>query len=238
MNKTYIIIPCYNPNESFVKFFNELKLQLGKNIQCIVVSDGSDLSKLELVKNTMSNTDFVKLLSYSPNRGKGFAIKVAIKHLLDKYPDSTFNIITADCDGQHLVSDILNFIRLLNCNSSDHLLLGVRKYSGWMPTHSKLGHFLSNNAFKILFKIELEDTHCGLRGFNSTVAQSLLKLPWNRFDFELAMIPYCYQRYELVTEDVQGIYNKEEYSTTYTLRDWWLNLKSLLQIHRYLKRNK
>lgn len=238
MTKTFIIIPCYNPNYSFTRFFNALSKYLTASVECIIVSDGNSEERLMLIEHTIQDAPHTHLLAYPNNQGKGFAIKYAISYLLDKYPDIVFNIITADADGQHAIDDIFNFVKLMEIDPDCHLLLGIRRYGSWIPFHSKLGHFLSNILYRILFKLELEDTHCGLRGFNSIVAQDLLNLPWNRFDFEAAMIPYCANKYYLVTEYVKGIYNKEEYKTTYRLRDWWYNLKSMLKIYRFLRRSK
>ena len=237
MIKTFIIIPCYNPDYSFTRFFNNLHKYLNEDVQCLVVSDGSSEECLMLIEHTIQNKPFTQLLAYPNNQGKGFAIKYGISYLLEKNQDVKFNIITADCDGQHLVNDIIKFVERLQNDPLNHLLLGIRDYDSWIPFHSRLGHFLSNIGFKIFFNINLKDTHCGLRGFNSNIAKQLLMLPWNRFEFELAMIPYCVKNYFIVTEHIKGVYDKAQYKTTYRIKDWWYNLKSFFEIRKFLKRN-
>ena len=135
----------------------------------------------------------------------------------------------ADCDGQHTVSDILATAN--TTQTTDQLVLGVREYSGeWMPWKSRLGHALSNFIYKVLFGLKLTDTHCGLRGFNRKIAEYLLSIPGNRFDFECAMIPLCAKRFGLQLQSIVGIYDKATYKTTYKLlRDWWLICVVLLK---------
>lgn len=236
MNKIFIVIPCYNPPSAFKDFYNQLRPLLTDDINCLIVNDGSTADKLAYINEVICQDPYTMLVSYPENQGKGSAIKTGITFLLNSYPKlADFYIITADCDGQHSVEDINKFINYIIEASDDKLMLGVRTFSGWVPFHSKIGHAISNYLYNKLFKIKLPDVHCGLRSFNKNIAVKLLELPYNRFDFECAMIPYCNKLFGITPIEIAGIYNKQNYSTTYNMRDWFLNLKTLFQINSFLK---
>ena len=94
--KYTIIIPSLNPNEKLIKLVNEL-IDFGMN-DIIVINDGSSVEYDKIFNNLPKE---VKLLKHSINKGKGEALKTAIKEV------NSDGFITVDADGQHKVSDVI-----------------------------------------------------------------------------------------------------------------------------------
>ena len=76
--KLSIIIPIYNEENTISKIVDIIKkIDLGKiDKEIVVVDDGSNDNSLNVLK-TIKN---IKLIAHQRNKGKGAAIKTAIKH--------------------------------------------------------------------------------------------------------------------------------------------------------------
>ena len=99
--KCCVIVPTYN-NEKTLNRVIDGVLNYCKNV--IVVCDGATDSSLDILKQYEQK---IELLSYTPNRGKGNALRQGFKHATKLGFDYA---ITIDSDGQHYPKDIPNFI--------------------------------------------------------------------------------------------------------------------------------
>ena len=104
--------------------------------------------------------------------GKGAALKTGIRAAAEYFPNDT-GIVTADGDGQHLTKDILRVSEELSENPGS-LVLGVRDFSGRnVPWRSRFGNRFTSFFFRITNGVRLSDTQTGLRGFSSTLYDTL-----------------------------------------------------------------
>ena len=69
-----VIIPCYNEEEN-IKTCVERVPKLGTATEIVVVDDGSKDKTATIVKLLQKKHKNLKLVSYKPNKGKGYAIK-------------------------------------------------------------------------------------------------------------------------------------------------------------------
>lgn len=77
-----IIIPCYNEEENLCSYTKELFPHLDKlktKYEIILVNDGSKDKTLAMMKKLKKDNNKIKIVSYSPNGGLGYAIKNGIK---------------------------------------------------------------------------------------------------------------------------------------------------------------
>jgi glycosyltransferase involved in cell wall biosynthesis len=148
-----VIIPTYN-NEQTIKSVIDSVLKFTDHI--IVVNDGATDNTAEIL-NQFSQ---LNILSYSPNRGKGIALRTGIKTALEK---GYRYAITIDSDGQHFADDITVFIDKIE-QEPNSLLIGARNlHQENMPKKNTFGNKFSNFWFMLFTGINLPDTQSGYR---------------------------------------------------------------------------
>ena len=187
MNESFcIIIPAYKPGEGFAEFIKEIR----QNTSCpiIVIDDGSGEEYKDIFEIAVKTSECC-LISYVPNKGKGYALKEGFKAFLEKYAsDPNFKgVVTADADGQHLLEDILKIGSDLD-SEQDKLILGVRRFKKDVPARSKFG----NNVTKLVYRIaggnKITDTQTGLRGIPTGFLKNIIQLEGFRYEYEMNML--------------------------------------------------
>ena len=114
-HKICVLIPTYN-NEQTLKSVIDSVLEFTTNI--LVVNDGSTDSTSQI----LSNYNNIKIVSYTQNQGKGFALRTGFKEAVQLGYDYA---ITIDSDGQHFAKDLPAFIQKLE-EVGPCLIIGAR----------------------------------------------------------------------------------------------------------------
>lgn len=176
----YLVIPAYNPDINLLllaeAFADNPELQL------IVVDDGSLAQAQDIFRKV---SDFAIVLTHNRNRGKGCAIKTALRYIMQQ--GNGHIIVTADADGQHSVSDILTIYRA-SCQNPNRLILGVRNFHSDTPLRSLLGNKMTSLIFFLISGQRLSDTQTGLRGFSSELIPLLLTIKGDRYEYEMNVL--------------------------------------------------
>jgi glycosyltransferase involved in cell wall biosynthesis len=151
--KCCVIIPTYN-NANSLRAVMEDVSQYVEDV--IIVNDGSTDKTTDILKSIKSAT----VISYQPNRGKGYALKQGFKRALAlgfRYA------ITIDSDGQHYGSDIAVFLdKIQQC--PDCLIVGSRLLKQEnMSGGSAFANNFSNFWYRLQTGINLPDTQSGFR---------------------------------------------------------------------------
>jgi len=200
--KLSILIPAFNPDASLVSLVETLADTPVEAI--IVVNDGSRLDCDRYFK-AVEGLPKVHLLRHSINLGKGAALKTGINYSLLNFPEQV-GVVTADADGQHHPDDILRVAARLLANPGA-LILGARKFTGYVPLRSRLGNTITRVVAPLVIGQRVSDTQSGLRGIPRILLPRLLTIRSNRYDFELEMLIVCkHQSCSVVEEKIQTIY--------------------------------
>lgn len=212
--KTALIIPAYKPGEEMLKLLEQFRGS--EDFLPIVVDDGSGA---EFEKIFAAVPDFAVLLRHEVNRGKGAALKTAMKYILDKLPDCSL-ALTADADGQHRYKDIC----LVNESARSHpgaLVLGSRKFEGDVPFRSRWGNGITRQVFAIASGRKVYDTQTGLRAFDRSAMESFLTISGDRYEYEINMLLSAVRSgIEIVEEWIETVYlNDNESSHFNPFRD-------------------
>lgn len=222
--KCCVIIPAYRPGEELIPYIREL-LSGGAGLVA-VVDDGSGPS-YGAVFGQAAECDGCVVLRHRENRGKGAAIKTGIAWYLGQRgqkaePETEAaavlgngaaaaaaeretaalaagccGVVTADCDGQHSVKDVLRMAeRLCRCETSgsQELILGCRSFDENTPARSLLGNRIISKGFKLFYGLELSDTQTGLRGIPNSLLPEALRLSGQRYEYELNMLIFAQKR--------------------------------------------
>lgn len=184
-----IVIPAYQPNE---KIMSEFMAEVKENFEHIViVNDGSG----DEYENFFSRlkAEGYDVLTHSVNLGKGRALKTAINHVLNAYPDA-IGMVTADCDGQHIVKDIKNVVAKLKENP-ETLVIGSRNFDDdQVPLRSSFGNKMTRGIFAAFVGIKITDTQSGLRAFGRNIMKTFLRVAGERYEYETNMLIECKEK--------------------------------------------
>ncbi len=180
--KPILLIPAYKPDNTLLKLIEHLIKSDKHNVfnSIIIVDDGSG-AEYKTIFDALSKIEQVTILYHAINLGKGAALKTGFSYISLKNKD--LPIITADADGQHKPSDILN-IAQQSIVMPNKLILGIRKFRGKIPFRSLIGNLLTRFIIRFLTGLNLTDTQTGLRAWPSKLALKSLKIPINGYDFE------------------------------------------------------
>ncbi len=173
-----IVIPTYN-NVNTVGEVISKALQYTHNI--IVINDGSTQDKTQI----LNQFDKIELISYSKNRGKGYALKKGFKKALELGYDYA---ITMDSDGQHQHENLTDFLDELE-QHHNALIVGARTFKKVenMPGRNSFANRFSNFWFQLQTGVKLPDTQSGFRLYPLQLFRSR-KYVTRKYEFELEVL--------------------------------------------------
>lgn len=216
--KIIAVIPAYEPPSAFIDYAKKLLSSKVDNL--IVVNDGSSEKYSEIFNNLAKLG--VKIITYPRNMGKGFALKTAFSYIKDNVLEP-YVVVTADCDGQHLVNDVITCAERATL-MPNALTLGVRDFKNEnVPKRSRFGNVATRRTFKILYGIDITDTQTGLRAFTNNVIDKVISVTGNGFEYEMNMLVSLYKlnvtfqevKIETVYEEKQPDVNKRSHFKTF-----------------------
>lgn len=87
-------------------------------------------------------------------------------------------------------------------------VLGVRNFDqDDVPFRSSFGNKITKRIFKMLYGVTVEDTQTGLRGFSSGTLTDLIKIPGERYEYEMNVLAEAAQkRWNLEQIKIRTIY--------------------------------
>lgn len=148
-----VLIPTYNNEKTLLQVIDSVH-QYTDDI--IVVNDGSTDSTAKL----LASRPEVRVISYTKNRGKGYALKTGLREALRL---GYKNAITIDSDGQHYADDIPVFVKAAE-RMPNTLLVGARNLQAEnMPQKNTFANRFSNFWYWAETSIKLTDTQSGFR---------------------------------------------------------------------------
>ena len=172
-----VIIPGYNEAKNIPRVITAVKA-LGYGV--LTVDDGSSDDMASVACGAGS-----QVLSYTPNQGKGTAIRRGIEWFLGQ---SLYRaVIFMDSDGQHDPADLQNFLRALDKSDAD-LVIGDRMADPQgMPLIRRLTNRFMSTILSAACGQRVPDTQCGYRAAKRE-ALSRIRLETSRFEIESEMI--------------------------------------------------
>lgn len=217
-----VVIPALNPDFHLTNLVNELKAKTKYKI--IVVNDGSNSDEIfaKLPKP-------VTVLTHEVNKGKGAALKTALKYIKKNYANEN-GVVFADADGQHAISDIIKISEALAKNP-EALITGRRKFANKVPIKSRFGNGLTRIMFKITSGKYIYDTQTGLRAISFNNIDILLKTNGDRYEYEMNMLyDVIKNNIKIIEVPIKTIYeNNNKASHFKVIRDSLLIYKSIFK---------
>lgn len=186
-----VIVPAYNEMARIAPTLTriaEFFSQQSYTWSVAVVSDGSTDDTNRIVREFAAKDDHFQLIAYSPNHGKGYAVRQGMLTL-----DADF-LLFSDADLAAPIEEIDKLWAAMDAGAD--VAIGSRplkdsKLEIRQPWYREMLGRAFNKAVQILAIKGIDDTQCGFKLFRLDVAQDIFqrcKLDGFGFDFESLMI--------------------------------------------------
>ncbi len=216
------LIPSYFEEKHIREVASATRAQLDL---VLVVDDGStDRTSDE------ARAAGVEVIRHEKNAGKGAAIKTGLRALLDRA--AVEFILILDGDGQHLPSEIPNFLTEANATGAP-LIVGNRMGDiRDMPFVRRCTNRYMSWTISRVIGQRVPDSQCGFRMFHRSLAKELLAMESGGFDFETEMLALAARRgCKIGAARVSTIYG-DEVSKIHPIRDTLKFFKLLKRLKR------
>lgn len=192
-----IIIPAYNEEEKIIACLEKVTVYCREalsdwQVEIIVVNDGSSDRTLELVQQFARNKDWVRVVSYSQNRGKGYAVNRGVKEARGKH------ILFMDVDLATPIEEFDKFLPKLKADCD--VIIGTRRVKAselelrqpfYRELMGKVFYYLSS----MFLGLSVSDITCGFKVFSMTAAKKVFanQQLWDwSFDAEILFLAQLY----------------------------------------------
>jgi dolichyl-phosphate beta-glucosyltransferase len=202
-----LVLPAYNPGPDTVDKWRELKefiARSSRHWEVIFVCDGcTDGTPAQLRSLTARSGSQVRVLEYSPNRGKGYAVRLGISAGLGQYRIFTDVDLAYGFDDIERVAQALESGAPVAIASRDHrdsrLLLPTRLLGYAYRRHWKSRIF--SWLARAILPLNQIDTQAGLKGMNAEIAESIVPhLSSDGFELDCELLAACARLGVAVTE--------------------------------------
>lgn len=154
-----VVLPCLNEAETLETCITKAQQSAAAvpvEAEIVVADNGSTDGSIEIAERCGARVVHVS------QRGYGAALRAGIAHARGRY------VIMADADDSYALHDLGPFVETLRDGAE--LVMGNRFQGGIeegaMPfLHKYLGNPVLSLIGRILFRTDIGDFHCGMRGF-------------------------------------------------------------------------
>ena len=186
LSRVSIVIPVYNQAVNITKVLERIRNVLDSafiDYEIVVVDDGStDLTYEVLEKERHSHTD-TKVISYKPNRGKGFAVRTGVlqtRGSIVLFTDGDLDI-TPDSIKEYL-------IQLATCD----LVIASKRHPK-STVKAPLSRVFLSRAFNLLVRlltgIKVKDTQAGMKAGDGEIMRKIFKaMLVKRYAFDVELL--------------------------------------------------
>lgn len=186
-----VIIPAYNEEQRLGAGLGSILAYLGErypDYELIVVNDGSADRTAERVSTAVANEPRARLISYTPNRGKGYAVRTGV---LASRGDP---VVFMDADLSTPLDEVADILGVL-ANTQADVVIGSRgvPHAEIRVKPSPFRRFASWLFDQIKYALvglrQFRDTQCGFKAYRGDVARQLFALSRvERFMFDVEVL--------------------------------------------------
>jgi len=224
-----LFFPAYN-EESNLKNTIEKAIPVLKQValryEILIINDGSKDKTGEVALQLARKYPFIRVVTHSPNRGYGAALKSGM------YKSRFDWIAFTDSDGQFDFSEITKFIKKQKETKAD-LVIGYYLKRA-VPFYRILGSKIWELSVWLLFGLKVTDTDCGFKFFKKEVVEKIPKLEAERGPFISSEFLIKVQKagFKIVEVGVHHYPRKAGQQTGSSLKVILSGLKDLIRLKR------
>jgi dolichyl-phosphate beta-glucosyltransferase len=189
MKDLSIVIPAYNEEKRLSSTLESVYAYLTSrqiDFELIVVDDGSRDGTVEIVQEFAKHHDSVRLLSYSPNQGKGYAVRQGV------LKSSGARVLFNDADGSSPIQEIEKLEASLNSGFDIAIASRAKPDSSRkvnaLAYRKFIGNFFNFIVQTLLLK-GIQDSQCGFKLFTRKAADAVFGVAReNGFAFDVELL--------------------------------------------------
>jgi glycosyltransferase involved in cell wall biosynthesis len=234
-----VIMPAYNEEAHIKENLLETSKILSKfinNYQIIAVNDGSrDRTKAGIIEASLMDRH-ISCISYTANRGKGYAICKGVK-----YADAEY-IAFLDSDMELNPAMLRYFLKALQGTDAD-IAIGSKLHK-----KSKLKYPLSRRIMslgyytllKLMFHMNIKDTQTGIKLFKGSVIKPICEnLITDGYAFDIEILATATQKgYKIIELPVELVFKRERrLKSRFTLKTIFHIFRDTIKIKRHIRKS-
>ena len=180
--KVSIIIPVYNEKKTIISLLQKVLSIKDIRKQIIIVDDGSNDGSTDLIKKYSYNKN-IKLIFHKRNKGKGAAIKSAVKYISGKI------VIIQDADLEYSPNDYYKLLKPFSQENTKVVygsrVLNKQRYSlkkNFSTNFRVFANHILTSFSNIMNEQKLTDAHTCYKVFDAKLFKNL-RLNENDFAF-------------------------------------------------------
>ncbi|MBL7782811.1 MAG: glycosyltransferase [Saprospiraceae bacterium] len=188
--RLHVVVPCYNPISGWEQMlaahfqhFNEAAHAMFETLKLVVVVDGTSThtraANLDRLQGMLPN---VAIVDYAVNQGKGYALRQGVAST-----DADFYLVT-DADFPYTIDSMVRVAQVLK--ETGGIVAGNRD-TAYYERVPLLRRWLSKCLRWMLRNVlrqPVDDSQCGLKGFDHAGKAVFLQTSINRFLFDLEFL--------------------------------------------------
>jgi glycosyltransferase involved in cell wall biosynthesis len=227
MIKLSVIIPAYNEKKRLPDTLEKVRKYLLKQdyeYEVIIVDDGSKDQTGKEAKYFIKNWHGFRLISYTPNRGKGFAVKTGMLAARGEY------CLLMDADNSTDLKEIEKFWPYKN---KFEIIIGSRYLNKdsikiKQPLMRRIVSRFGNFLIRTTLGIKSVDTQCGFKLFSQTATQVIFPLQQiERWGFDMEILAIAIRKDYKIKEVAVDWYDAEgsqvkKGAAMKTLKELWM----------------
>jgi SAM-dependent methyltransferase len=176
-----IVVPCYNEKGNVERCIREVQ-KIGSRTELLFVDDGSKDGTADAVNPAQNRDIDVRVIRYTPNRGKGHAVRTG-------FNAATGDIVMIlDADLTTMPEELLPVYEAFAAGHAE--FVNCTRFIYPMEGRGmKWANYVGNKMFNILVSLVMEsrvsDTLCGTKAMfhRNYVSMEMGRDPWGDYDF-------------------------------------------------------
>lgn len=189
MPQISVVIPAYNEERRLPSTLESVHAFLKEHyeqFEIIIVDDGSSDQTIDIVDAFAKHHEGIRLLTYAPNQGKGYAIRTGVLQA------SGDLILINDADGSSPIAEVLLLQQAIT-DGADVAIGSRNKPDPQRVVVADLHRKYIGNTFNLIVQTLLlpgiYDTQCGFKLFKKSVAHDIFRVSQlNGFAFDVEIL--------------------------------------------------